>query len=610
MIHGETNGIRKSILEKLEQLYDTVIPAGQVFCSNLAATMLELSSQINREIAVYLNRKGKVTHVAVGDIRTVSLPSVDGRRSEKRLSGFRCIHTHPNGDSRLSSIDLAALKNMRFDLMAAISLTPSNETQASFGFISDISTENDSLLTQTIGPISLTEFIQLDFNHLILQIDKVLESSTTFNNLHESERAILVGLEQAGTWDVQDSLNELGQLAETAGAEVVAKIWQKKDRPDAALFIGKGKVQEISMLRQEYNANLVIFDDELSPSQQRNLEQALGVKIIDRTSLILDIFAQRAKSHEGKLQVELAQLRYNLPRIGGQGLILSRLGGGIGTRGPGETKLEVDKRRIRSRISDIDQQIENIKKHRQLHRENRTAADIPTIALVGYTNAGKSTLLNRLTSAGVLAEDKLFATLDPTTRRITLPNGLEVLLTDTVGFIQKLPHQLVSAFRGTLEEVGHADLLLHVIDSSHPNYQLQMDAVFKVLRDLQADTKPMILTFNKTEQFDSSQISRLLRDQENSIAISALTGQEIDSLLHMIEGRLKKQTIDMDLLIPYNDSGALSRLHDTATIHFKDYQEDGTYLKVSLPANLKDYYLHYQYQPGAENDVPVYRKNT
>lgn len=591
-IHGEISGIRKSLLEKIEKLYDFSLPIGQVFSEELANAMLEFSFLINREIAVYLNRRGKVTHVAIGDIRTVNLPSLDSRRSENRLSGVRCIHTHPGGDSRLSSVDLSALRTMRFDLMAAISTTSASEPQVSFGFISDIAIEDQVLLTQTVGPLTLTEFINLDFNYLTSQIDRLLENSSKSKNLKETERAILVGLEQAGKWNITDSLDELGQLAETAGAEVVAKIWQKKDRPDAALFIGKGKVQEISLLRQEHQANVIIFDDELSPSQQRNLEQTLGVKIIDRTSLILDIFAQRAKSHEGKLQVELAQLRYNLPRIGGQGLILSRLGGGIGTRGPGETKLEVDKRRIRARISDIDDQIDNIKKHRQLHRENRVAANIPTIALVGYTNAGKSTLLNKLTAADVLAEDKLFATLDPTTRRTTLPNGLEILLTDTVGFIQKLPHQLISAFRATLEEVVHSDVLLHVIDASHPNYQQQMDAVFNVLRELKADEKPTILVYNKHDKLDNSQIPRLLRDHD-AIAISALDGTGIDKLLQMIEGHLQQQTVDMELLIPYNDSGALSRLYNIATINYKDYRDDGTYLKVSLPTDMKKHYLDY-----------------
>lgn len=591
-IHGEIDGIKKSLLTRIDQLYDFTVPAGQVITAELAESMLSLSAVIEREIAVYVNRRGKITQVAVGDLRTVDLPSADSRRSEKRLSGIRCIHTHPGGDSRLSSIDISALRNMRFDLMAAISVLPDGETEASFGFISDAAGDDGALPVQTAGPLALSEFIGLEFNALVLQIDRLLGKNETSQNLIQAERAILVGLDQAGKWDIADSLTELGQLAETAGAEVVAAISQKKDRPDAALFIGKGKLQEISIVRQEHNANAVIFDDELSPSQQRNLEQSLGIKIIDRTALILDIFAQRAKSHEGKLQVELAQLRYHLPRLGGQGLVLSRLGGGIGTRGPGETKLEVDKRRIRSRISDIEQQIEHIKKHRQLHRENRIAANIPTIALVGYTNAGKSTLLNKLTAAGVLAEDKLFATLDPTTRRTTLPNGQEILLTDTVGFIQKLPHQLISAFRATLEEVVQADLLLHVIDGSHPNHALQTEAVFNVLRELKADSKPMILVFNKSDKLTAGELPRLIRDQ-TSIAVSAAAGTGIEALLELIETFLKQQTLDIELLIPYSDSSALSRLYDLAAVKHTEYRDQGTYLKVALPVELKNNYLNY-----------------
>ncbi|MEG6586058.1 GTPase HflX [Dendrosporobacter sp. 1207_IL3150] len=592
ILHGDISGIRKNILEKLEQLYNFSLSVGQVISEDLATSIIELSQIINREIAVYINRRGKVTHVAIGDIKTVTLPDTESRRSEHRLSGIRCIHTHPGGDSRLSSLDISALKRMRFDLMAAIGLNPNGLNQVSFAVISGTE-KDDTLAVHTFEPMSLDSFIKLEFNNLISQVDRILEASKKSKNLIQIERAILVGLDRPGNWEIKDSLAELEQLSETAGVEVVGQLWQKKDRPDSALFIGKGKVQEISQLIQEHNANVVIFDDELSPSQQRNLEQVLGIKIIDRTSLILDIFAQRARSHEGKLQVELAQLRYNMPRIGGQGLILSRLGGGIGTRGPGETKLEVDKRRIRSRISEIEQQIEKVKNHRQLHRENRISSNIPTIALVGYTNAGKSTLLNRLTAAGVLAEDKLFATLDPTTRKVTLPNGREILLTDTVGFIQKLPHHLVTAFRATLEEVVQADLLLHVVDSSHSNYDLQMEAVSKVLKELHADIKPTVIVFNKSDKLEDTILSRLLAIQ-NSVAISALKGKGLEKLLNFIEDFIQYQSIEMSLLIPYSDSSALSRLFDTSVVTFKEYRENGTFVKASIPGALSQYYSSYE----------------
>jgi GTP-binding protein HflX len=369
--------------------------------------------------------------------------------------------------------------------------------------------------------------------------------------------------------------------------------WQKRDRPDSALFIGRGKVQEISLLRQEKNANLIIFDDELSPAQQRNLEKALGIKVLDRTALILDIFAQRARSHEGKLQVELAQLRYNLPRLGGQGLVLSRLGGGIGTRGPGETKLEVDRRRIRERVNDITRQIEYIKKQRNLHRKRRETTRIPTIALVGYTNAGKSTLLNLLTASEVLAEDKLFATLDPTTRNITLANGQQALITDTVGFIQKLPHQLIAAFRATLEEVVQADILLHVVDVSHPQYQEQSHAVFQVLHELNVDIKQLITIFNKVDKIeDPNSVSALLKT-ENSVMISALHGHGIEGLLLLIENTIKQKTIEMHLLIPYDESNVIAKLYDISNVHSTEYREDGIYVSISLSPDQTNYFNRY-----------------
>ncbi|WP_425060971.1 GTPase HflX [Sporomusa carbonis] len=589
-VYGETSGLKKTVVDSLEQLYEFTVPFGQTITIDLAQSMAIITGQLNRETAVYINRRGNVVRVAVGDTKTVSLPETDGRRALNRLSGIRCIHTHPGGDSRLSSVDLASLREMRFDIMAAVGVRDGVQ-EISFGFISGYTADNYDV--RTVGPLSLSEFAQLDLSYLTNQIERQLESKDTVSNLDQVEKALLVGVERQGEWDVSDSLSELAQLAETAGAEVVGSVWQKRSRPDAAYFIGRGKVQEISLARQELGANIVIFDDELSPAQQRNLEQALGIKVVDRPALILDIFAQRARSHEGKLQVELAQLKYNLPRLGGQGLVLSRLGGGIGTRGPGETKLEVDRRRIRSRINDIEQEIENLKKHRNLHRERRQAARIPTTALIGYTNAGKSTLLNKLTDAGVLAEDKLFATLDPTTRRIKLPGGKEILLTDTVGFIQKLPHQLIAAFRGTLEEVVQADLLLHIIDASHPQYEKQSQAVYQVLRELGADTKPVITVYNKTDKVDNQHIIERMVREPGSISVSALTGVNLDKLLTMIEDSLKSAVADTKLLLPYDNSGLLSRLYESATVHSVEYQSEGIYASVSLPPEQFERYRKY-----------------
>jgi GTP-binding protein HflX len=579
-VFGDLKGLKKGLLAKVEELYQIAVPSGQLITVELGQKMAEITAELNRELAVYLNRRGIVTSVAVGDARTVSLPETKGRRSENSLSGIRCIHTHPNGVSQLSGVDISSLKEMRFDIMAALGVENGEVLEASLGFISGF--KDDVFTVQTAGPLTFKNFVQIDFAYLALKLDQELAKKEGVIVLSEAERALLVGLDRHNGWPIADSLQELSQLAETAGAVVVGRLSQKKEQPDAALFIGRGKVQEISLLRQEQEVNLIIFDDELSPAQLRNLEQALGVKVIDRTALILDIFAQRARSHEGKMQVELAQLKYNLPRLGGQGLVLSRLGGGIGTRGPGETKLEVDRRRIRSRISDIEHELEAVKKSRNLHRERRQASRIPTVALVGYTNAGKSTLLNALTNAGVLAEDKLFATLDPTTRRIELPYGQDFLLTDTVGFIQKIPHNLIAAFRATLEEVVHADLLLHVVDASHGKWQEQSQAVFKVLQELRADEKPTITAFNKIDKVENNVVERLLR-QESSVGISAQSGTGLDELLKAIEDVLKLRTIDINLLVPYNDNGVIAQIYDIATVISTEYQENGTMLKVSMP---------------------------
>ena len=597
-IHGDIIGLKKRHIALLEQLYQMQIPHGQVATIELIQLLAHLTGEINREIAVYISRRGQVTHVAVGDTRTVSLPDAQGRRSQVRLSGIRCIHTHPGGESRLSSVDVASLKQLRFDLMAAVGVAEGVVTDISVAFISGVN--SDDFNVQTVDQLVLDDFLQIDLIRLTAEIEKCLEDQTKGVELSQAERALLVGVERRSSWEVNDSLTELAQLAETAGAEVVGLTWQKREKPDAALFIGRGKVEEITLLRQTHRANVILFDDELSPAQQRNLEQAIGCKVVDRTGLILDIFAQRARTYEGKLQVELAQLRYNLPRLSGQGLVLSRLGGGIGTRGPGETKLEVDRRHIRSRISDIEREIESVRSQRSLQRKRRQNSRIQTVALVGYTNSGKSTLLNALTAANVLAEDKLFATLDPTTRRVELPNSQEILLTDTVGFIQKLPHQLIAAFRATLEEVLEADLLLHMVDASHPRFVEQMTAVNDVLRQLSADSKPTIMVYNKIDSVDAQYVIEELVRAPSSIAISALSGQGLPQLLELIEQYLKRTKVDIELTIPYNNTGIISQIYDSGDVLGTDYREDAIYITLSVSPDEAGRFR--RYMTGVEED--------
>mgnify|MGYP000950184130 FL=1 len=391
------------------------------------------------------------------------------------------------------------------------------------------------------------------------------------------ERAVLVGLETAApsAWNIDDSIGELAHLTETAGAAVVATVIQKKGKPDPAYYVGEGKAREIEMVRSATEANLVIFDDELTPAQQRNLEEIIEGRIIDRTELILDIFAQRAATSEGKLQVELAQLNYMLPRLAGRGTEMSRLGGGIGTRGPGETRLEADRRTIRNRISSITRELETVRQRRTVQRQKRRDADLPLVALVGYTNAGKSSLLNTLTGAEVLVEDKLFATLDPTTRRYTLPDGQALLLTDTVGFIQKLPHHLIMAFRATMEEVVDADMLLHVVDASHPQAVEHCEAVFDVLREIDAADHPVITVLNKSDLPESGpMIERLHHAYPKSVAVSAVTGDGLDDLAEMISEELSSWRVRIEELVPYGDP-VLGLIRARGRVISEVYREDG-----------------------------------
>lgn len=397
------------------------------------------------------------------------------------------------------------------------------------------------------------------------------------------EQAILVGMEspEVTPEETASSLEELARLADTAGADVLLQLTQRRGRPDAATFLGRGKAEELASFCRSLGAGLVIFDRELSAAQARNLESVTGVRIIDRTQLILDIFARRARTQEGKLQVELAQLNYLLPRLVGRGTELSRLGGGIGTRGPGETKLEVDRRRIRKRIAELNEAIRDVQKHRELLRRSRKEIPVPLAALVGYTNAGKSTILKKLTGAQVLVEDKLFATLDPTTRRVVLPNNEVVLLTDTVGFIRNLPHHLVAAFRATLEEVVEADLLLHVVDASHPDLEGQMEAVERVLESLDSCTKPCITVYNKTDLVPGFK-PPAGKKEFSPVAVSALEGHGLEGMLAAIAEVLSCRRIRTTFFIPYRKTGVLSMLHEKGKVYREKHGQDGVSVEAEL----------------------------
>ena len=596
-IKGNIKGIRDSVIAELQKLYDMQSP--QLVSQELAVKLADITEYINREISVYITRSGQIIEIAVGDNATVELPSFSGRRGAGRLSGIRCIHTHPGGNPYLSGVDISALKNNKYDAMVAIGVASPDFTQSTltFGLITGIDS-NENYTSECYGPYTIEETENINFVNTVSTIERILDKQTGTASLQVmSERAILIGMEWGrndSLWTVDDSLEELKQLADTAGATVIKKFIQKRPKPDPAFFIGRGKVQELALYAQQENIDLCIFDDELSPAQQRNIESVMGIRILDRTALILDIFAQRARTNEGKLQVELAQLQYTLPRIMGKGLMLSRLGGGIGTRGPGETKLEVDRRRIRDRIAFIKDQIEKVKAVRSLHRSKRKKNNVFEVSLVGYTNAGKSTLLNTLTNSDIYAKDQLFATLDPTTRQLTLPNKQEIIITDTVGFIQRLPHQLIAAFRSTLEVVTEADLLVHVISVSHELYKEQAAAVHEVLKEIGAETKPVITVYNKIDKLPpDSKLADRLALEEDTVCISAAKKLNLETLQQMIEKHLKSKAVEVTLCIPYAETAKAAQLHETANVLEQEYTENGAVMKVILPVEDLEAYNEY-----------------
>ncbi len=403
----------------------------------------------------------------------------------------------------------------------------------------------------------------------------------------EQEKVVLVSVNEGELYDAEESLDELEELVATAGAQVVGRIIQNLEHANLATYVGKGKLEEVQMMLTATGATGIVCDDELSPAQIKNLENALDTKIMDRTLIILDIFAGRARTKEGKIQVELAQLKYRSSRLIGLGNSLSRLGGGIGTRGPGEKKLEIDRRLIRDRISQLTKELQEVKKNRDVQRQLRSKQKTPVICIAGYTNAGKSTLLNRLTKAGVLEEDKLFATLDPTTRNLKLPKGQEILLTDTVGFIRKLPHHLVEAFRSTLEEAKYSDMILHVVDCSNPQMEKQMEAVYETFHQLKIEDKPIITVFNKIDRLEKETI---LKDQkaDHIIKISAKEELGLQNLLELIEEILTSKQVYIEKTYGYGDAGIIQLIRKYGQLLEEEYREDGIFVRAYVPREMEN----------------------
>lgn len=405
-----------------------------------------------------------------------------------------------------------------------------------------------------------------------------------YENQEQEEKVLLIGVSTQDE-DMEASLDELGELADTAGAVVLGRVIQNREAAHPGTYIGKGKIEEVRLLAEELGADGVICDDELSPAQLRGLEKELELKVMDRTLVILDIFAKHATTREGKLQVEMAQLGYRLARLSGLGKSLSRLGGGIGTRGPGEKKLETDRRLIKSRLARLNRELKQMQLHRDTARKQRLERAVPVAAVVGYTNAGKSTLLNALTGAGILAQDKLFATLDPTTRRMKLPGGQELLLTDTVGFIRKLPHHLVEAFKSTLEEARYADFILHVVDSSSPQMDAQMETVYETLQALDITGKPVITLFNKRDLTEGTELPKDLK-ASRTLGISAATGEGLLKLQELLGDYLRESRVLVEKVYPYAQAGDIARIRRYAQILEEEYREDGIYVRYYASRNL------------------------
>ena len=567
MIDGNKEGIRDSLLAQMETLYDLDLSAEMFAPAELLDVLAAFTCAINREISVYISRSGAILDITIGGLNSVELKDMHMRRNTRRLSMVRCIHTHPGGNPQLSDVDISSLRSMHFDAMAAVGARDGRATGIQAAFLGEMVGGVNKVLLTDIVPVK--RIPQRAWMDAIERADREVLIGASTSTQEEKERAYLVGL------DSERSLEELARLADTAGAVVVGTMLQKKTRPDSATYIGSGKADELSLDCQAKDADIVIVDDELTGVQTRNLEQVLrGVKVLDRTALILDIFAQRAQSREGRLQVELAQMAYQLPRLLGHGVSMSRLGGGIGTRGPGETRLEMDRRRIRRRMGDLRQEIHALEEQRSLRRARREKNRVPVVALVGYTNAGKSTLLNALSDAGVLAEDKLFATLDPVVRTVKLPGGGEFLLVDTVGFISKLPHALVDAFRSTLEEALLADVLLIVSDGASEEMLHQHDVVLEVLASLGAADKPKIDVINKIDLLQTPP------QWPGALPISAKTGEGIDALLAAIKRQLRGVQRPLRVHVPYAQGAVLSVLHDEGVVTSESYEENGVLVDV------------------------------
>ncbi len=527
-LYGNTGGLKSGQIKRLEKLYRRKSPPENIATLEMTRDISRLSHEISRQIGILIDRLGKVAFVIVGDQQKIVLPDLsDYRIAPGRLRGLRCVHTHLKNEP-LSSDDLTDLALLSLDAMAAV--TCSKDGQPEKVYVGHILPGSSASPYQLLEPLD-PHFLDIGCLSLIQSLEgELARQKQSLKSDHKKERALLISVSSAPKSVAEDSMSELKELAKTSGIHVAGTIIQQRQKIDPRFLMGRGKLQELVIQALQSFASLLIFDQELNPSQIRSITDATELKVIDRTQLILDIFAQRAQTREGKLQVELAQLKYLLPRLVTKNTAMSRLTGGIGGRGPGETKLEINRRRVRDRITRLEKSLDSVKKQRRQQRALRNKRGLPIISIVGYTNAGKSTLLNTLTNSEVLAEKKLFATLDPSSRRLRFPRDTEVIITDTVGFIKDLPEDLKVAFRATLEELESADLLLHIIDISNPRFEDQIESVEKILEELDLENIPVIRVLNKQDLLDKNLVAQLEK-YFNGIAVSALNPSTLIPLI-------------------------------------------------------------------------------
>jgi GTP-binding protein HflX len=529
---GNLTGLKTHQYRALERVYRRKVPPAQLLTPELARQLAEISREVHRQIGVLVDRQGAVAYVIVGDAKGLLIPTLPRMRGVKsRLKGLRLLHTHLDA-SPLSQDDLMDLALLRLDAVAALGVADGQPGAIEIAHLLPQPVDGHSwaiIKARHLGALNL------DFAALVASLEAEFSRVAPAGEGGASrERAILIGVTGANRLSAEDSLEELTELARSAGLEVAATIMQRRPRFDPRFLMGKGKLSELVIQALQSGADMLVFDAELSPSQVRSITDFTELKVLDRTQLILDLFAQRARSREGKLQVEMAQVKYLLPRLVGKGDALSRLMGGIGGRGPGESKLEMDRRRLRDRLHRLQQDLSRVRNERRERRQPRRRLSLPILSIIGYTNAGKSTLFNALTHAAVLAEDRLFATLDPTSRRLRFPREREVIITDTVGFIKNLPAHLLEAFKATLEELEEADLLIQVVDLSNPRFIEQMAAVEDILASLNLQDKPVLQVFNKKDLVDPN-LAALQGRIHRGVAVSALDPGTLPPLIARLE---------------------------------------------------------------------------